>query len=1063
MIFKCSFWIAGLLMVLGFTNLRGSVITWTNVNGGAWSAPLNWDLHVVPGSNDFANITVAGTYTVTADVNLNVYSLTLGGASGQQTLTNNAQTLAITNTLITANGIFGLGGGTLNGGALTNQGTFQWGGGSVTIPVTIAEAGTMSLNGSAVNLYSPLTNEGTIHFIGANSSITLNNNHMAYTGVIDNQPGALFDIQNNQAIYCGCYGFETFQNAGTLRKSAGVETTSFNVVFTNASTGTVDAESGTIQFANGGNIGGTYNTAASGIIQFVSGNFIETGTTTNTGTGLFRQNNASVTLNERITKFILYAGNVSLSPTFQGTGAIQNLQLDGAYLTGTNTVTGTLGIDGGGINSASPLTVTAAGVLDFNGAAVSIYAPVTNAGTVNWSGSSVTINNNHAAYTGVFYNQPGAFLYLESDQSFGSGDYGFESFINAGTIQKIAGLGISTFSLVFTNNGTVDAESGAIHFTAGGNLGGTYHTASGAIIEFDSGSYTQSGAPNITGSGLCRQYNATVTLNDQIPNFLLNAGYVALSPTFQTNGAIHNLQLDGAYLIGTNTVTGTLGIDGGGINTASPLTVAPSGVLNFNGAAVNLYAPLTNNGIINWSGSTVTVNNNNAAYTGVFYNQAGAYLYLQSDQSLSSGDYGFESFSNAGIVRKTAGLGISTIALPCTNTGTVDAQSGMIHFTGGGNIGGTYNTASGSIIEFDTGNFIQTGAPNVSGSGLCRQNNATVTLIDRIPNFLHIAGYVILSPTFQGDGTIHNLQLDGAYLDGTNIVTGTLGLDGGGNNTASPLTISASGVLNFNGAAVSLYAPLTNSGIINWSGSTVTINNNGLAYTCNIYNQPGGLFNFQSDQSLNSGGYGAETFFNTGTIRKTAGLGMTTINVPFHNSGGLDVQSGTIRIAGFYAQSGGTMNFGITSLADYGKISYVASTPITSVLSVNFNGGYFPSPGDSFALLTYPSLSGAFTGVSLPPQATWQTNYSATTFTLSVLTVVGGGLPVILTPVSLAAGRFTIQVNGGAGPSYILQGSTDLINWTSIATNKPTVLPYDVIDPNAGNFNDRFYRILLGP
>jgi hypothetical protein len=170
-----------------------------------------------------------------------------------------------------------------------------------------------------------------------------------------------------------------------VRKSAGTGATTFSVAFTNATTGTVDAQSGTIQFQTAGNIAGTYNTASNCTIQFSGGSFTETGPVTNTGSGLFRQYGATVTLLDRIPKFFLVNGNVALSPTFQGSGAIQNLQLNGASLTGTNRVTGTLGIDGGAIALASPLTVTASGALDFNGAGVNIYSPVTNLGTIYWA------------------------------------------------------------------------------------------------------------------------------------------------------------------------------------------------------------------------------------------------------------------------------------------------------------------------------------------------------------------------------------------------------------------------------------------------------------------------------------------------------------------------------------------------------------------------------------------------------------------------------------------------------------------------------------------------------
>ena len=57
-----------------------AAISWINASGGAWSNPSNWDGAVVPGALDSAIVTLAGTYTVTLDVNASVASLTLGGA-----------------------------------------------------------------------------------------------------------------------------------------------------------------------------------------------------------------------------------------------------------------------------------------------------------------------------------------------------------------------------------------------------------------------------------------------------------------------------------------------------------------------------------------------------------------------------------------------------------------------------------------------------------------------------------------------------------------------------------------------------------------------------------------------------------------------------------------------------------------------------------------------------------------------------------------------------------------------------------------------------------------------
>ena len=60
----------------------------------------------------------------------------------------------------------------------------------------------------------------------------------------------------------------------------------------------------------------------------------------------------------------------------------------------------------------------------------------------------------------------------------------------------------------------------------------------------------------------------------------------------------------------------------------------------------------------------------------------------------------------------------------------------------------------------------------------------------------------------------------------------------------------------------------------------------------------------------------------------------------------------------------------------------------------------------------------------------------------------------------LANGQFQLGVSGTAGRSYVLQGSTNLINWIPIVTNMPTTNLFQLIDPGATNFPYRFYRAL---
>ena len=721
-------------------------------------------------------------------------------------------------------------------------------------------------------------------------------------------------------------------------------------------------------------------------------------------------------------------------------------------------------MNGGGLASASALTVAGGGLLNFNGAGVSFNGPLTNSGTINWSGGAINLNNNQGIYSGAIYNQPGGLFNAQNDSTVASGGYGFEFFKNAGTIRKSAGLGLTSFNVSVTNSGTIDAQTGIIRFNSGGNLAGTYNTAAGASVRFDAGTYTENGVVTITGAGSCYQNGATIVLTDQITNFSLDSGNVMLATNFQTTGAIQNLELDGAYLVGTNKVTGTLGMNGGGVPSGSSLTVAVGGILNFDGATVTLNGPLTNSGTVNWSSGNITINNNNAVLSGALHNLSGGLLLATCDQSVTSGGYGFEFCRNAGTIRKTAGLGLTTIGVTATNTGLVDAQSGIVRFSAGGTLGGTYNTDAGSFIEFIAGTFTETGVVTVTGAGITRQNGATVILNDRIANLVLIAGNVVLVPAFETTGKIQSLQLDGASLIGSNTVTGTLVMNGGIIPAGSTLTVAPGGTFNVGAPGLTLNGPLTNSGTVNWSGAgNININNNNLGLFGAVYNQPGGLFIARNDQSVTSGGYGLEQFNNTGTIRKLAGFGTTTFSLPFVTSGTIDSQIGQIRFASAYTSSGGTMNLGITSQAFYGTIAFSSGAPLTGTVSANFNG-YTPNIGDTFNLVTYVSRLGVFTNLSMP-QGQWTTNYSSTVFSVTCTNTSGGNViqsPVTLTPITYSAGHFTLQVAGPTGPAYSVEFSTNLVSWISLGTNTPLVVPFTVTDSNAV-FGRRFYRAVLDP
>jgi hypothetical protein len=56
-----------------------------------------------------------------------------------------------------------------------------------------------------------------------------------------------------------------------------------------------------------------------------------------------------------------------------------------------------------------------------------------------------------------------------------------------------------------------------------------------------------------------------------------------------------------------------------------------------------------------------------------------------------------------------------------------------------------------------------------------------------------------------------------------------------------------------------------------------------------------------------------------------------------------------------------------------------------------------------------------------------------------------------------------VSVSGPAGPDYSILVSTNLLGWQWLLTMNSPALPCSFRDPQATNFERRFYRVLLGP
>ena len=259
---------------------------------------------------------------------------------------------------------------------------------------------------------------------------------------------------------------------------------------------------------------------------------------------------------------------------------------------------------------------------------------------------------------------------------------------------------------------------------------------------------------------------------------------------------------------------------------------------------------------------------------------------------------------------------------------------------------------------------------------------------------------------------------------------------------------------------------VTNYGTLAWSSGD--IRSGGSAPGTFVYNY--GLWDAQSDHIFTTAGYnGATVFNNYGTFRKEASTGTTAFQtgVDFVNTGKMDAESGDIALQASYTLANGTaMNFGLNGTGNNGQITLSGPASFTGSASAHFsNPFYWPTVGTTFPLLNYTSESGTlFPNTNLPAFITWQTNYTPTVFTITVIARSTNPAPSTIFYTKTSPTNLFLQWYGDH-TGWRLQSQTNTLavglsnNWTpiagsggtnqlitSITTTNPTVF-YQMIYP----------------
>jgi hypothetical protein len=731
---------------------------WQNVTGN-WGVAANWTNF--PNTANFPNNGNGG----------NTYDATLGG--GAATLN---QTIIIQN--------FNFNGGTVGGSNnLTENAVFTWKGGTYSGTGTNFATGGLAVSGPVVLSQSTL--------VPAVSS-TLTNGYLdiANAAVVSNATGLVIDILDDSS-FLDTAGIATLVNLGTIEKTGagndvsdqGLSNSVIGSLFTNRNV--VLANVGTLSITLGGYSSGTFTTAPTGCILFTANYTLDGGTLSGSGTVEINNGNGVIALTNTVTATV--ANFLQASGTIGGPG---NLVIDGLYKwtggttsgTGTNFINGSLVVDGPVILSQRTLVPTVSSTLT-NG-----YLNIANGA--------------------VFSNMPGLVINFQDDSSF-LDTSGIGTLVNLGVIEKTGagndvsdqGISNSVIGSLFTNRNVVLANVGTISITFAGYSSGTFTTAPPGCILF-TGNYTLDGG-TLSGGGTVEVNNGNGVIT------LTNTVTATVSTFVQASGTIGgpgNLLIDGLFRwtggtdsgIGTNFANGGLALGGTAVESQRKLVISASST------QTNGYLDIIGSAVVN--------------------NTVGAVFDILDDSSILDTS-GFGTFINQGVLEKTGagnnisgeGVSNSAVSVVFTNSGTVDAQTGIFNFeagyvqtagaseVNGGTLSCTtpFNILGGSVIGNGTilGTVVNNGtiSPGLSSAGSLTiagtlTNKAGATLFIELGGYTRGTGYDFLTVTnkaFLGGNLavsfINNYSFISSVTNGASFIVATCGTNFAGSfaNVAS--------------------------------------------------------------------------------------------------------------------------------------------------------------------------------------------------------------------------------------------------------------------------------------
>ena len=873
------------------------------------------------------------------------------------------------------------------GVTLTSNGTLSVSG-SISGGGTLLANGSLSLSGGIIDgcrLENSTTATATHRGLFSGYSYTLTNG-----AVLANN--GLFLARDATGFTNGSGAGNAFVNAGTFTRDSGTGVYTIAPRFTN--TGVVIVNTGTLKLSGGGtSTGGTFQIAAAAGIE-VSADYTFQGGNTTSGAGLFVLGSATAT--QPVVTHTIAADLTAATPLILG-----NTTLNIAPAA-TFTATGPCNI--------LLATLAGGGTLQANGGSSIVQL------TVDGTTLQLAAGNDHTHASGFditltndgILDISGVFL-AQADHGISVGTGTGNAINNSGSFIRNTGSGTYTVAAPLNNTGTVSAQSGTLLLTGGSATGGTFD-ATGGLLQF-TGDYAFSGNCSFTGAGTTEFLAGTNTITGP----LTAACSIALSGGALAVQSGQSVTSTGPLIFGTATTAGY--ITGGG-------TYQANGGITVNSGYVDA-ATLTNGALqtaTHNSGPLVLMLTNGGAF-----NNAGTFL-AQTDSGITGDGAAANIVRNSGSFTRNTGLATYQIDVPFENTATVNIETGTLAFTKAVTApGGTFHTSAGASLSFVAGSsFDSTTAFTGPGSVMLNGGSHTFATSTASDSVIALTTGEVRVPTgvsFDSNGCFH-------WAGGTISGGGTLNANGGLDITNSVVLADSTLML-----ASGQTAQQTGSGHLVLNGGATLIN--------------AGTYHASNDSGISPGSGAGASLNNSGSWVRDTGSGIFTVAVPFHNSGSVNVQSGTLTLSGGGSSSGIYQVAADLDLIIAGDTSYAGDSAFTGSGRVTFQSGV-QTVADSMPSSALVNLTGGTLSIAAD-----QVFLSAGEFHWSGGTVSGGGTlqntgTLQITGTALPLDGATLQT-AATGVSSIEGAGSLLLSNAAVLNNEGT---FSLLNNNALSAGD---------